>query len=327
MSEDGTAGAEADVTAPSSAYTSLEDKDCRDLAPVGEEMLLYREVCAGMPGYELLVEDVDARSNVQVKAGDKTMDLAVWSRLPAFSRLGSKAEWRGPVTSPGVVDPYALIFRYFQSDGEGHEKSYLVVSRITQEAACIVDMVDGGEANANVRAREIADGARDFQCPTKERPPQATSIFTTLEDCPVVASSDDEGWANMACTGTGGYSLDLHHGDLRENVVVKRGAAEADLNLWAIGNGGFSRVGPTADWRVHGPDRKVHGLVFRFFQVTGPDADAENNWLVVSKIAGDHACIYDVIDAKKHPNANVLAHEAADESYANPCPARTPAAR
>lgn len=313
---DDASSSEADVTAPSSAYTSLEAKDCQDQG----------QRCAGMPGYELIVQADDSRNNVVVKAGNKSMDLDVWSRLPAFSHLGPKAEWRGPVVSPGVVNPYALIFRFFQTDGEGREKNYLVVSRVSKDASCIVDAIDGGLANANVRAREIADGAKNFQCPgagPAEPPPNATSIFTSLGDCPMIASGEEGSWANFACTGTDGYTIERQSGDARENVVVKHGGAEADLELWSIGNGSFSGLGPTADWRVHGPDKKVHALVFRFFQQID-DTGAESNWLIVAKISGNTACVYDVIDAKKHPNANVLAHVAADASFSGSCPAQIP---
>ncbi|MFO0739690.1 MAG: hypothetical protein U0270_27575 [Labilithrix sp.] len=321
--------AEADVTAPSSAYTSLNPAECQDLPTSGaNEVPFSQQSCAGMPGWSLLVEDFDSRNNVQVKFGDRAMDLEVWNRLPAFSHLGPKAEWRGPVKSPGVVDPYALIFRFFQTDGEGKESSFLVVSRITPTASCIVGLVNGGEADGNQKAREMADNAKSYVCPGADAPPpNATSVFTPMENCTVTASSDEgDGWSESACTGTSGYSLGIDSGDLRDNVIVNTPSGKkVDLEIWGLGGGGFSHVGPTADWRVHGPSREVHAVVFRR-HMTIDEQGTENNTLVVVKIQGDLACVYDHIDAKKHPDANVLAHVAADASFSKACPAEAPAA-
>src|SRR4051812_7951468 len=94
---DGESSSDSDLTAASSAYTSLDAADCKDLPLGGPNEAHYsQQSCAGMPGWSLVVEDGDSRSNVQVKFGDNAMDLAVWNRLPAFSHLGPKAEWRGP---------------------------------------------------------------------------------------------------------------------------------------------------------------------------------------------------------------------------------------
>ncbi len=325
-SSDGGESSESDVSAPSSAYTSLNSADCRNLPSSGPNEVPYtQQSCAGMPGWSLLVEDFDSRNNVQVKFGDKAMDLEVWNRLPAFSHLGPKAEWRGPVKSPGIVDPYALIFRFYQTDGEGKESNFLVVSRITPTAACIVGLVDGGDANGNQKARDMADGAKAYVCPGAAELTNPTSVFTTMENCKVTASSDEgDGWSESACTGTSGYSLGINSGDLRDNVIVSTPSGKkVDLEIWGLGGGGFSWVGPTADWRVHGPNRDVHALVFRR-HMTIDEQGHENNTLVVVKINGDTACVFDHIDAKKHPDANVLAHVAADKSFSAACPANAP---
>lgn len=325
-SSDGGSSAEADITAPMSAYTSLSEADCQTLPSSGEnEMPFTQQSCAGMPGWSLLVEDFDSRNNVQVKHGDLAMDLAVWNRLPAFSHLGPKAEWRGPAKAPGVVDPYALIFRFFQTDAEGHESSHLVVSRITATASCIVGQVDGGDASANQKARDMADAARGFVCPSADGPPPSpASVFTDMGKCPVTNHNDNEGWSESTCAGTGGYSLVVFNGDLRADVKVKTATGETGLELFRLG-AGYSWVGPTADWRVHGSNRDPHALVFRRHEQLGENAP-ETSELVVVKLAGDLACIYDVIDTKKHPDANVLAHAAADAAYAKSCPAAPPAA-
>lgn len=326
-SSDADVSAESDLSAPSSAYTSLNSADCQNLPSSGPSEAPYsQQNCEGMPGWSLLVEDFDARNNVQVKFGDRAMDLAVWNRLPAFSHLGPKAEWRGPVKSPGVVDPYALIFRFFQTDGEGKESSFLVVSRITPAASCIVGLVNGGEADGNQKARDLADGAKTYVCPgANEPPPNPTSVFTTMESCKVTASSNEgDGWSESACDGTSGYSLEIDSGDLRENVIVHTPSGKKiDLAIWGLGGGGFSWVGPTADWRVHGPNKEVHALVFRR-HMTIDEHGHETSTLVVVKLQGVVGCVFDHMDAQKHPDANVLAHVAADTSFSAACPATPP---
>lgn len=57
---------------------------------------------------------------------------------------------------------------------------------------------------------------------------------------------------------------------------------------------------------MHGPNKDVHALIFRR-HMTIDEQGHENNTLVVVKINGDTACVFDHIDAKKHPDANVLA--------------------
>ena len=150
--------------------------------------------------------------------------------------------------------------------------------------------------------------------------------MTTMSNCPQTAAGQDgEDWSEALCAGTAGYSLKISAGDLRMNVTVKTATKETDLDLWTLGNGGFSDVGPTADWRVHGANREPHALIFRRKEQLDEQGH-ESNSLIVVKIAGDLACIYDVIDAKKHADANVLAHVSADAAYAGTCPATPPAA-
>src|SRR5688572_18924303 len=79
------------------------------------------------------------------------------------------------------------------------------------------------------------------------------SVYTSLEEkqCRTIKSAmaGDDGY-EARCPGTAGYTLLLSEGDLRQNitVVTPRGVKHS-LDLWDVISGGFSSVGPKAEWR------------------------------------------------------------------------------
>jgi hypothetical protein len=149
-------GDENNITqGPQSAYTSLED--CK-LISQDQEADVAESLCSGMGDYQLRVSYLDARENVTVLSSKGESDLELQSWFPELGYLGPKAEWRGKALAIGKVAPSALIFRYFHDQGEpSKEVSHLFVVALDPEASCVIDVVDGTEANANQRARDIAD--------------------------------------------------------------------------------------------------------------------------------------------------------------------------
>src|ERR1044071_3975463 len=83
---------------------------------------------------------------------------------------------------------------------------------------------------------------------------QQRSVYTPLDvkNCRTIktettGAGDYEG----RCRGVAGYSLTLLEGDLRQNViVVTPKGAKHSLELWDVISGGFSYVGPRAEWRM-----------------------------------------------------------------------------
>src|SRR6185503_10661364 len=86
------------------------------------------------------------------------------------------------------------------------------------------------------------------------------SVYTPLgdKDCRKIKSAEagDDGYEGR-CPGTAGYSLLLSEGDLRQNItVITPKGAQHSLDLWSVVSGGFSSVGPKAEWRVTTQKRK-----------------------------------------------------------------------
>ena len=149
-----------------SVYTSLAARDCKTVM-TSEEGSSSTQRCVGVGGYNLLVEDSDARMSVTVVApGGKKHDLKYWQVVTtAFSAIGEKAEWRVKRQGKRQV-PVALIVRLnAQENAERPEKqtSYLTVAKITPEQICVTDKIAPG-ANANEEARRAADTAASRPC-------------------------------------------------------------------------------------------------------------------------------------------------------------------
>jgi hypothetical protein len=81
-----------------------------------------------------------------------------------------------------------------------------------------------------------------------------SSVYTPLAEkqCRNVKSANSEtGDYEGYCRGVAGYTLLITEGDLRQNVtVVTPQGAKHSLDLWDVISGGFSTVGPKAEWRM-----------------------------------------------------------------------------
>ena len=153
---------------------------------------------------------------------------------------------------------------------------------------------------------------------------QNRSVYTSLEanQCRTIrtettGAGDYEG----RCRGVAGYSLTLLEGDLRQNIIVNtpRGAKHS-LELWDVISGGFSSVGPKAEWRMANKDRKLSpvALIIRYNASENPDnPDKRTSYLAVAKITPNEICITDKISSGA--NANTDARRAADSAAGKPC--------
>src|SRR5262245_58477764 len=86
------------------------------------------------------------------------------------------------------------------------------------------------------------------------------SVYTPLgdKDCRKIKSAEagDDGYEGR-CPGTAGYSLLLSEGDLRQNItIITPKGTQHSLDLWSVVSGGFSSVGPKAEWRLTSQKRK-----------------------------------------------------------------------
>ncbi len=148
--------------AAESVYTDIAAARCKTVE-AHEEGASSVQKCAGVGGYELLVEDDDSRQSVTVVSPDgKRHPLNYWQVITTgFSSLGEKAEWRVEKKG-GKVRPYALIVRVNASENPekpDEKTSYLAVAKITSDAVCVTDKVKTNEA-----ARQAADASADKPC-------------------------------------------------------------------------------------------------------------------------------------------------------------------
>ena len=150
------------------------------------------------------------------------------------------------------------------------------------------------------------------------------SVYTPLAEkqCRKLKSAEagDEGYEGR-CRGVGGYVLLLSEGDLRQNItVITPKGAKHSLELWDVISGGFSSVGPKAEWRMstrNGKQTPV-ALIVRYNASENPDQpDRLTSYLAVSKITATEICVTDKI--LPGPTANEDARRAADTANTKPC--------
>lgn len=143
---------------------------------------------------------------------------------------------------------------------------------------------------------------------------QNKSVYTDLDDrkCKTLEMTDDEGGSyNGECKGTAGYKLHVIEGDLRQTItVIDPKAKKSELRFWEF-FGGFSAVGPKAEWRVKGT--MPVGLIVRLNVSEDMEkSDKRTSYLIVAKITKDFACVTDIIKPSKTQNAD--ARVAADKA-------------
>ena len=153
---------------------------------------------------------------------------------------------------------------------------------------------------------------------------QSRSVYTslTVNSCRTIktettGAGDYEG----RCRGVAGYSLTLLEGDLRQNIIVNTPkGAKHSLELWDVISGGFSHVGPKAEWRMTRKNGKLSptALIIRYNASENPDnPNKTTSYLAVAKITPTEICVTDKISPGA--NANAEARRAADHASTKPC--------
>lgn len=147
--------------APTSVYSNLEGDSCK-------EVYSYEARCTGTAGYDLMVLDDDNRISIDIVFPDKKRyPLNYWDVVTnKFTSLGKKAEWR-MINLNGKMTPLALIVRLYSQTLEEEsqpDQSYLVIAKIKENQACVTNVVNGNQADANEIARVLADQAPDNPC-------------------------------------------------------------------------------------------------------------------------------------------------------------------
>jgi hypothetical protein len=150
----------------SSAYTRHDYEQCRRL---GDDDPIMERRCEGYAGTPILwVNEPDSSS---LSFGSEGARGGEYDPRFTFAVAGNVIEWRGPVEA-GTIAPYAAIVRYQLCSAVGGPCApELVIYRLVgKRASCIAATVNGRRAEANARAREIADTfARNFDCERDKR--------------------------------------------------------------------------------------------------------------------------------------------------------------
>jgi len=146
------------------------------------------------------------------------------------------------------------------------------------------------------------------------------SVYTPLGDkqCRTIRSHEaGDGGYEARCPGIAGYSLLLSEGDLRQNITVitPRGAKHS-LELWDVVSGGFSSVGPKAEWRI--ANSAPVALILRYNANEDPEKpNKRTSYLAVAKITATEICVVEKISPG--PTANEDARRTADASATKSC--------
>ncbi len=159
-----------------SMYTDISFDKCKKIEEELIDGVPYSSVylCEGVGGYKLELPDVDLRQTVNIVYPDGKKHELRFGRVvsSSFSETGKKAEWR-VVKENGKIRPVALIVRFIVSVADARPEdpppdlSFLTVSKITVDLACVTDAVGPGK-DQNVKARQLADSSASRPCRTKE---------------------------------------------------------------------------------------------------------------------------------------------------------------
>jgi len=138
------------------------------------------------------------------------------------------------------------------------------------------------------------------------------SVYTDLDldEC-LVLHADDFG-ARFACPGYKGYPLLVAEGDLRFFVSYGFGAPDEMAAGQTLPQ--FNTVHTTLEWRLSNEtgDWLPFATILRWFTQTGDGAQPDGQVLVVTKLEPGNTCHIGYVDARRTPNANVVAQELAD---------------
>src|ERR1700687_4668876 len=138
-----------------SKFTSTAPKDSVIINRSGQdEIESFSALCPGFGDYQLILEEYDGRSWINVKYGNTVVDLRYgWAGFPA--KANDLVEWRGILKGDTFV-PYAIIYRLKMFDSQARrDRSRLIVIKLDGDKSAIVGETQG--ADEDTKAKKIAD--------------------------------------------------------------------------------------------------------------------------------------------------------------------------
>lgn len=141
-------------------FTDLSGEACLVVSRDEGSGISTRRLCQGVGAYKLAILSVNNRVSIDViYPNGKVYPLNFQELMSGFMSLGEQAEWR--ILSGKRLIPKALIVEVkVYEDSENPEKfmSYLFISKIIRDGACVTDMIPSGPQQ-NIRAGLAADSA------------------------------------------------------------------------------------------------------------------------------------------------------------------------
>ncbi len=197
-----------------------------------------------------------------------------------------------------------------------NRSSLLAMLPLLLVTGCAADPTGGDDVAESEESELTSDGNRSDY--TRIDP---KNCFIKVNNSEAMETSDSY------CGGRGGFSLHIFDGDERQSVSLMKGSVETELNnLEATGYGFTYLPSAKVEWRSTQKDPgNPFALIFRQQQYIEENNKPE--MLVVTKLTGKTPCIFSVIDARKHSDANQLARAAATASIAGTCPKEVPQAK
>jgi len=142
---------------------------------------------------------------------------------------------------------------------------------------------------------------------------EITSVYSDLDlkECKALElyNGEDNGEGGVwECKGIEGFDVLYLEGDLRGFIAFGPEARSQCTSAQTFG--AFNSPGPRIEWRME--NGKPIASILRWFTDNGSgEANAKQNWLVVTKLNGRDACRTALIDTK-YPDANTIARAKAD---------------
>lgn len=149
---------------------------------------------------------------------------------------------------------------------------------------------------------------------------EISSVYTGLnveKDCTTFEINEEGGeFANLVCSGYGGYPVLIYSADLRESVHY--GFPKAGDHVWES-FAAFNSTGPKIEWRVSKDGGRTipFATIHRWYVSADPDnPDKQVEVLVVEKVGQvgeQEGCAVGLVLASGNPQANDTARKIADE--------------
>lgn len=163
------------LAAPSydSTYTSIKSDDCTFLRYVGNLEIGFiagsEHRCPSFRNIGVITHEEDLRQSIALRMQGVVYPLDFWTHVtPHFSILGNLIEWRHEKGKPDRLAGMIVRLNASEHDGpDNPEKttSYLVVSKVTSQAVCVVGKIAPQvRENQNVKARAMAEQAAQLPC-------------------------------------------------------------------------------------------------------------------------------------------------------------------